>query len=86
MIQTRRTDVDRLKHLINQGGLKRGQLCIVAMSLVRSSPPTNNKDLQLIMESKYSGDLATKYERFNKRCLAKRTEVIKAVLPLPLLP
>ena len=45
--------MDRLKHLINQGGLKRGQLCIVAMPLVRSSPPTNNKNLQLIMESKY---------------------------------
>ena len=46
--------MDRLKHLINQGGLKRGQLCIVvAMPLVRSSPPTNNKDLQLTLESTY---------------------------------
>ena len=45
--------MDRLKHLINQGGLKRGQLCIVAMPIVRSSPPTNNKDPQLTLESTY---------------------------------
>lgn len=45
--------MDKLKHLINQGGLKRGELCIVAMPSVRSSPSSNNKDLQLTLESTY---------------------------------
>lgn len=45
--------MDRLKHLINQGGFKRGQLCNVLMSSIKSSPPTNNKDLQLTLESTY---------------------------------
>lgn len=43
--------MDKLKHLINQGGLKRGELCVIAMPSVRSPSPPNNKDLQLTLES-----------------------------------
>ena len=45
--------MDKLKHLINQGGLKRGELCIVAMPSVRSPSLPNNKDLQLTLETSH---------------------------------
>lgn len=47
--------MDQLKHLINRGGLKRGELNVIAMSIVMSSvrttPLTKNKELQLTLES-----------------------------------
>lgn len=45
--------MDKLKHLINQGGLKRGQICVVAMPSVRGPALPNNKELQLTLESNY---------------------------------
>lgn len=42
-----------LKHLIKQGGFKRGELCVIAMPSVRSSPVPNNKVLQLILETNH---------------------------------
>ncbi len=47
--------MDQLKHLINRGGLKRGELNVIAMpivmSSVRTTPLTKNKELQLTLES-----------------------------------
>lgn len=47
--------MDQLKHSINRGGLKRGELNVIAMpivmSSVRTTPLTKNKELQLTLES-----------------------------------
>lgn len=44
----------QLKHLINRGGLKRGELNVLAIPTVippiRAIPLTNNKELQLTLE------------------------------------
>lgn len=47
-------EVVMLKSLIKQGGLKRGELYVIAMPLVRTPSISNNKVIQLIMENNYA--------------------------------
>jgi hypothetical protein len=42
--------VNQLKHLIKQGGLKRGELCVIAAPCVPVPSISNNKVIQLTLE------------------------------------
>ena len=46
--------MNQLKHLIKQGGLKRGELCVIAAPCVSAPSISNNKVIQLIMENNYA--------------------------------
>ena len=43
--------MNQLKHLIKQGGLKRGELCVIAAPCVSASSISNNKVIQLTLEN-----------------------------------
>lgn len=42
-----------LKHLIKEGGLKRGEICTVIAPSSKPIYSTNNKELQLTLENLY---------------------------------
>ena len=42
--------MNQLKHLIKQGGLKRGELCVIATPCVPAPSISNNKLIQLTLE------------------------------------